>query len=49
MLRPCIRSDAPLFTPEDYSYIMQCRDIKTRYKMLNELMDKYKTSTKRIY
>ena len=49
MLRVRIRSDAPLFTSEDYSYIMQCRDIKPRYKILNELMDKYKTSTKRIY
>ncbi|CAJ0871184.1 15217_t:CDS:1, partial [Entrophospora sp. SA101] len=46
---PRIRSDVPLFTPEDYSYIMQCRDIKPRYKILNELMDKYRTSTKRIY
>ena len=49
MPRVRIRSDAPLFSREDYSYIMQCRDIKPRYKILNELMDKYKTSTKRIY
>src|SRR5437763_8479051 len=49
MVRVRIKSDAPLFSAEDYSYIMQCRDIKPRYKILNELMDKYKTSTKRIY
>ncbi|CAG8707668.1 3853_t:CDS:2, partial [Racocetra fulgida] len=28
---------------------MQCRDIKPRYKILNDLMGKYKTSTKHIY
>jgi len=28
---------------------MQCRDIKPRYKILNDLMSKYKTSTKCIY
>ncbi|CAG8639939.1 9831_t:CDS:1, partial [Diversispora eburnea] len=49
MPRVRMRSDAPLFSPQDYSYIMQCRDIKSRYKILNELMGKYKTSTKRIY
>ena len=49
MPRVRIRSDAPLFSREDYSYIMQCRDIKPRYKILNDLMGKYKTSTKRIY
>ena len=49
MPRVRIRSDAPLFSREDYSYIMQCRDIKPRYKILNDLMSKYKTSTKRIY
>ncbi|CAG8619720.1 6116_t:CDS:1 [Paraglomus occultum] len=49
MVRIRMKCDAPIFTPEDYSYIMQCRDIKPRYKILNELTDKYKTSTKRIY
>ncbi|CAJ0628501.1 391_t:CDS:1 [Entrophospora sp. SA101] len=49
MVRVCIKSDAPLFSAEDYSYIMQCRDIKPRYKILKELLDKYKTSSKRIY
>ena len=43
MPRVRIRSDAPLFSREDYSYIMQCRDIKPRYKILNDLMSKYKT------
>ena len=28
---------------------MQCRNIKPRYKILKELLDKYKTSSKRIY
>ncbi|CAG8808349.1 9970_t:CDS:1, partial [Dentiscutata erythropus] len=32
-----------------YSYIMECHDIKPRYKILKELLDKYKTSSKRIY
>ena len=49
MVRVRIKSDAPLFSAEDYSYIMQCRDIKPRYKILKELLDKYKTSSKRIY
>ncbi|CAJ0843493.1 13_t:CDS:2, partial [Entrophospora sp. SA101] len=49
MPRVRIRSDAPLFSREDYSYIMQCRDMKPRYKILNDLTGKYKTSTKRIY
>src|SRR5213075_1993653 len=49
MVRVRIKSDAPLFSAEDYSYIMQCRDIKPIYKILKELLDKYKTSSKRIY
>ena len=49
MVRVRIKSDAPLFSAEDYSYIMQCRDIKPRYKILKELLDKYKTSSKHIY
>nr|CAG8511824.1 3607_t:CDS:1 [Entrophospora candida]CAG8574102.1 3959_t:CDS:1 [Entrophospora candida] len=49
MPRVRIQSDAPLFSQEDYSYIMQCRDMKPRYKILNDLTGKYKTSTKRIY
>ena len=49
MVRVCIKSDAPLFSAEDYSYRMQCHDIKPRYKILKELLDKYKTSSKRIY
>src|SRR5207247_8495186 len=49
MVRVRIKSDAPLISAEDYSYIMQCRDIKPRYKILKELLDKYKTSSKRIY
>lgn len=49
MVRVRIKSDAPLFSAEDYSYIMRCRDIKPRYKILKELLDKYKTSSKRIY
>ena len=49
MVRVSIKSYAPLFSAEDYSYIMQCRDIKPRYKILKELLDKYKTSSKRIY
>ncbi|CAG8617580.1 7090_t:CDS:1, partial [Diversispora eburnea] len=49
MPRVRMRSDAPQFSPEDYSYIIQCRDMKSRYKILNELMGKYKTSTKHIY
>jgi len=44
-----MKCDAPQFTPNDYVYIMQCRDIKPRYKILKELLDKYKTSSKRIY
>ncbi|CAG8648274.1 9539_t:CDS:1, partial [Diversispora eburnea] len=44
-----LRSNAPLFSPEDYSYILQCHDKKPRYKTINELMAKYKTSSKRIY
>ena len=48
-IRVSIKSDALLFSAEDYSYIMQCRDIKPRYKILKELLDKYKTSSKRIY
>ncbi|CAG8665612.1 3006_t:CDS:2, partial [Acaulospora morrowiae] len=49
MVRIRMKYNTPIFTPEDYSYIMQCCDIKPRYKILNELTDKYKTSTKRIY
>src|SRR6266545_7919261 len=49
MVRVRIKSDAPLFSAEDYSYIMQCHDIKPRYKILKELLDKYRTSSKRIY
>ncbi|CAG8658225.1 4769_t:CDS:1 [Paraglomus occultum] len=49
MVRVRIKCDAPSFTPDDYTYIMQCRDIKPRYKILKELLDKYKTSSKRIY
>ncbi|CAG8719412.1 7626_t:CDS:2, partial [Cetraspora pellucida] len=33
-----IRSDIPLFSWEDYSYIMQCHDIKPIYKILNNLI-----------
>ncbi|CAG8505981.1 4232_t:CDS:1 [Cetraspora pellucida] len=49
MVRVRIKSDASLFSAEDYSYIMQCCNIKPRYKMLKELLDKYKTSSKQIY
>ncbi|CAG8644795.1 1214_t:CDS:2, partial [Diversispora eburnea] len=49
IVRVCMKCDAPSFTPTDYNYIMQCQDIKPRYKILNDLTDKYKTSTKRIY
>ena len=44
-----LRSDAPLFSPEDYEYIRKCRNKKPRSKVLNELMKKYNTSMKRIY
>jgi len=51
MIRVRMKCDAPLFTSysADYTYIMQWSDIKPRYKILNDLTDKYKTSTKRIY
>jgi len=49
MVRVRIKSDAPLFSAEDYSYIMQCRDVKPRYKILKKLLEKYGTSSKRIY
>jgi len=45
MVRVRMKCDAPQFTPNDYVYIMQCRDIKPRYKILKELLDKYKTSS----
>ena len=49
MVRVRMKCDAPQLTPNDYVYIMQCHDIKPRYKILKELLDKYKTSSKRIY
>src|SRR5687767_13732908 len=49
MVRVRMKCDAPLFTSDDYTYIIQCRDIKPRYKILKKLLKKYKTSQKRIY
>ncbi|CAJ0628430.1 6512_t:CDS:1 [Entrophospora sp. SA101] len=49
MVRVRIKSDAPLFSAEDYSYIMECRNMGPKNKILDDLMDKYKTSSRRIY
>ena len=49
MVRRRLRSDAPIFSDEDYQYIMECRDKKPKYKVVYDLMKKYKTSSKRIY
>ncbi|CAJ0841625.1 10063_t:CDS:1, partial [Entrophospora sp. SA101] len=49
MVRVRIKSDAPIFSAEDYSYIMECRNMGPRNKILDDLMDKYKTSSRCIY
>ncbi|CAG8558251.1 8019_t:CDS:1 [Diversispora eburnea] len=49
MVRVRMKFGTPIFSPADYDYIMQCRDIEPRYKILKDLLDKYKTSSKRIY
>lgn len=49
MVRRRMRSDAPIFTDADYDFIMQRRDERPRQKVLNDLTEKYGTSTNRIY
>jgi hypothetical protein len=49
MVRLRLRSDAPVFSHKDYQYIMERRDEKPKYKVVHDLMKKYKTSSKRIY
>ncbi|RHZ63701.1 hypothetical protein Glove_328g101 [Diversispora epigaea] len=49
MVRVRMKFGTPIFSPADYDYIMQCRDIEPRYKILKDLLDKYKTSSKQIY
>jgi hypothetical protein len=49
MVRQRMNCNAPLFSPTDYDFIIQRRDERPRKKVLDELMDKYNTSMKRIY
>ena len=49
MIRQCMRCDAPFFSLADYDFIMQRRDERPRFKVLDDLKDKYSTSQKRIY
>ena len=49
MVRQRINCNAPLFSPADYDFIMQRENERPRKKVLDELMDKYNTSMKRIY
>ena len=49
MVRQRMNCNAPLFSPIDYDFIIQRRDERLRKKVLDELMDKYNTSMKRIY
>ena len=48
MVRQRMNCNAPLFLPTDYDFIIQRRDERPRKKVLDELMDKYNTSMKRI-
>jgi len=49
MVRQRMNCNAPLFSPIDYDFIIQRRDERLRKKVLDELIDKYNTSMKRIY
>src|SRR6266498_2035900 len=49
MFRQRMNCNAPLFSPIDYDFIIQRRDERLRKIVLDELMDKYNTSMKRIY
>ena len=49
MVRQRINCNAPLFSTADYDFIMQRENERPRKKVLDELMDKYNTSMKRIY
>ena len=49
MVRQRMNCNAPLFSSDDYDFIMQRHDERPRKKVLDELMDKYNTSMKRIY
>src|ERR1700722_7152783 len=49
MVRQRINCNAPLFSTADYDFIMQRENERLRKKVLDELMDKYNTSMKRIY
>jgi hypothetical protein len=49
MVRQRMNCNAPLFSPADYDFIMQRENERPRTKVLDELMDKYNTSMKRIY
>ena len=49
MVRQRMNCNAPLFSQTDYDFIMQRENERPRKKVLNELMDKYNTSMKRIY
>ena len=49
MVRQHMNCNAPLFSPTDYDFIIQRRDERPRKKVLDELMNKYNTSMKRIY
>jgi hypothetical protein len=48
MVRQRINCNVPLFLPADYDFIMQRKNERPRKKVLDELMDKYNTSMKRI-
>ncbi|GES93172.1 hypothetical protein GLOIN_2v1486375 [Rhizophagus clarus] len=49
MVRQRMNCNAPLFSQTDYDFIMQRENKRPRKKVLDELMDKYNTSMKRIY
>ena len=49
MVRQRMNCNAPLFSSDDYDFIMQRHDERPRKKVLDELMDRYNTSMKRIY
>jgi hypothetical protein len=49
MVRQRMNCNAPSLPPTDYDFIMQRENERPRKKVLDELMDKYNTSMKRIY
>ena len=44
MLKQRMRCDVPIFSPANYDYITQCYDKRPRFKVLNDLKNKYSIS-----